>query len=84
MVPYEAFLAEKPVVTTTDAGGPLEIVRDRETGLVVRAARRRGRARAVALAARARGRGARARPGRPARSPSEVTWDRAIERVLLA
>src|SRR5205085_2391323 len=35
MVPYEAFLSEKPVVTTTDAGGPLEIVRDRETGVVV-------------------------------------------------
>ena len=34
MVPYEAFLAEKPVVTTTDAGGPLEIVDDRRTGLV--------------------------------------------------
>jgi glycosyltransferase involved in cell wall biosynthesis len=35
MVPYEAFLAEKPVVTTTDAGGPLEIVTDRRTGLVI-------------------------------------------------
>ena len=35
MVPYEAFLAEKPVVTTTDAGGPLEIVADRRTGLVI-------------------------------------------------
>jgi glycosyltransferase involved in cell wall biosynthesis len=35
MVPYEAFLAEKPVVTTTDAGGPLEVVRDRATGLVI-------------------------------------------------
>ena len=35
MVPYEAFLAEKPVVTTTDAGGPLDVVHDRETGLVV-------------------------------------------------
>ena len=34
MVPYEAFLAEKPVVTTTDAGGPLEIVTDRRTGIV--------------------------------------------------
>ena len=34
MVPYEAFLSEKPVVTTTDAGGPLEIVADRRTGLV--------------------------------------------------
>jgi glycosyltransferase involved in cell wall biosynthesis len=35
MVPYEAFLSGKPVVTTTDAGGPLEIVRNGETGVVV-------------------------------------------------
>ncbi len=35
MVPYEAFLSAKPVVTTSDAGGPLEVVLDRETGLVV-------------------------------------------------
>jgi glycosyltransferase involved in cell wall biosynthesis len=35
MVPYEAFLSAKPVVTTLDAGGPLEVVRDRETGVVV-------------------------------------------------
>jgi glycosyltransferase involved in cell wall biosynthesis len=37
MVPYEAFLSGKPVITTLDAGGPLEVVRDRETGLVVAA-----------------------------------------------
>jgi glycosyltransferase involved in cell wall biosynthesis len=35
MGPYEAFLSGKPVITTADAGGPLEIVHDRETGLVV-------------------------------------------------
>ena len=35
MVPYEAFLSSKPVLTTTDAGGPLEIVHDRRTGVVV-------------------------------------------------
>jgi glycosyltransferase involved in cell wall biosynthesis len=35
LVPYEAFLSEKPVVTMTDAGGPLDIVRPGETGLVV-------------------------------------------------
>jgi glycosyltransferase involved in cell wall biosynthesis len=33
-VPYEAFLSAKPVVTTRDAGGPLELVVDRENGLV--------------------------------------------------
>ena len=35
IVPYEAFMAEKPVITTTDAGGPLDVVADRRTGLVV-------------------------------------------------
>jgi glycosyltransferase involved in cell wall biosynthesis len=34
MVPYEAFLSEKPVLTTEDSGGPLEVVRDRQTGIV--------------------------------------------------
>ena len=34
IVPYEAFLAEKPVITTVDAGGPLDVVADRRTGLV--------------------------------------------------
>lgn len=33
-VPYEAFMAEKPVITTDDAGGPLDVVADRRTGLV--------------------------------------------------
>jgi glycosyltransferase involved in cell wall biosynthesis len=33
-VTLEAFLAHKPVVTTTDAGGPLEFVDDGGTGLV--------------------------------------------------
>ena len=35
MVPYEAFLSGKPVVTAHDSGGPLEVVHDRETGVVV-------------------------------------------------
>ena len=34
LVPYEAFLSEKPVITTQDAGGPLEVVVDRKTGVV--------------------------------------------------
>ena len=33
-VTVEAFLSGRPVVTTTDAGGPLEFVADGETGLV--------------------------------------------------
>jgi glycosyltransferase involved in cell wall biosynthesis len=35
MVPYEAFLSAKPVITTFDAGGPLEVVRDGVSGIVV-------------------------------------------------
>jgi glycosyltransferase involved in cell wall biosynthesis len=34
-VTLEGFLARKPVITTTDAGGPLEFVEDGVTGLVV-------------------------------------------------
>lgn len=33
-VTVESFLSRKPVVTTTDAGGPLEFVRDGESGVV--------------------------------------------------
>jgi len=80
MVPYEAFLADKPVVTTSDAGGPLEVVTDRKTGLVCEP-----RASAVADGfawlrehideARSWGRAGHA-------LADEVTWDRAIARIL--
>jgi len=33
-VTVEAFMSGKPVVTTTDAGGPLEFVTNGETGVV--------------------------------------------------
>lgn len=80
MVPYEAFMAEKPVVTTHDAGGPLDVVSDRETGLVVAPE-------AVPLAAACRylleHRDEVERWGRAGRAVAqEVTWDRAIERLL--
>jgi glycosyltransferase involved in cell wall biosynthesis len=80
MVPYEAFLSEKPVVTTTDAGGPLDVVADRRTGLVCEP---RGESLAYACRflrehpdeARAWGRAGKA-------VAEKVTWDRAIERLL--
>ena len=80
MVPFEAFLAEKPVLTTTDAGGPLEIVADGRTGLVVSPQ--------AAELARAAGwlrehRDEAATLGRAGRAiAAEVTWDRAIGRLL--
>jgi glycosyltransferase involved in cell wall biosynthesis len=77
MVPFEAFLAAKPVVTTTDAGGPLDVVRDGETGRVVEPT---VEAVAAALAigeeeARAWGRAGRA-------IAEQVTWEHAIDRLL--
>jgi glycosyltransferase involved in cell wall biosynthesis len=80
MVPYEAFLSEKPVLTTTDSGGPLEIVHDHETGLVAEpevASIARACSQLIAHEdeARAWGQAGRALAER-------VTWDRAIDRVL--
>jgi glycosyltransferase involved in cell wall biosynthesis len=80
MVPLEAFLSEKPVLTTTDAGGPLEVVTDGRTGLVVSPE-------AVEVA-RAAGwlrehRDEAASYGRAGKEIADaVTWERAIERLL--
>ena len=81
-VPLEAFLSGKPVLTTDDAGGPLEFVIDGETGFVVPprpealgAALRLAWEREDALEALGRRGLARA---------SQLTWDRTIERLLSA
>ena len=77
MVPFEAFLAGKPVVTTTDAGGPLDVVRDRETGRVVEPTVEAVAA-ALAIAeddARTWGRAGKA-------LAAEVTWESALDRLL--
>jgi glycosyltransferase involved in cell wall biosynthesis len=80
MVPLEAFLAEKPVVTTSDAGGPLDVVADGRTGLVVAPeatdiARATGWLRAHPDEAASYGRAGHA-------VASAVTWDHAIDRLL--
>jgi glycosyltransferase involved in cell wall biosynthesis len=80
MVPFEAFLSEKPVLTTTDAGGPLEVVADGRTGLVVAP-----EASALATAAGwlREHRDEAASLGRAGKAvAAEVTWDRAIARLL--
>ncbi len=80
MVPFEAFLSRKPVLTTTDAGGPLEIVSDRQTGLVTAPE-------APALAAAAGW--LREHPGEAEafgaaghELAARVTWDGCIDRLL--
>jgi glycosyltransferase involved in cell wall biosynthesis len=80
MGPYEAFLSGKPVITTIDAGGPLDVVHDHETGLVVRPEPEAiGRA-AVWLREHATEAEALGRAGKAL--ADEVTWDRAIARLL--
>ncbi len=79
-VTLEAFLAGKPVVTTTDAGGPTEFVVDGENGYVTRpdeaaigdALARLDRDRPLAASLGAAGL-ARARA---------VTWDGVIEQLV--
>jgi glycosyltransferase involved in cell wall biosynthesis len=80
LVPLEAFRSEKPVITTTDAGGPLEFVTDRENGLVTEP-----RAAAVAeacgwLAAHPEERRAMGLAGKAV--AERLTWGAAIEKLL--
>jgi glycosyltransferase involved in cell wall biosynthesis len=80
LVPFEAFMASKPVVTTHDAGGPLDVVLDRKTGLVIDpSAADLARACRYLLEhdedARAWGSAGRA-------IAETVTWDHVIERLL--
>ena len=82
MVPYEAFLSGKPVVTTNDAGGPLEVVIDRETGTVVMPA-------AATIAEGVAGllnspELAKELGERGQKVAATVTWDSTIERLLAA
>ena len=81
-VPLEAFLSGKAVLTTDDAGGPLEFVRDGETGFVVPA-------RAEALGAALRlawekpdALAALGENGR--RSVSGLSWDSTVSTLLTA
>jgi glycosyltransferase involved in cell wall biosynthesis len=79
-VPYEAFLSEKPVVTTRDAGGPLEVVTDRRTGFVCEP-EPAAVAEAVAwLAAHPDEARAWARSGK--QLAERVTWDAVVDRLL--
>jgi glycosyltransferase involved in cell wall biosynthesis len=79
-VPYEAFLAEKPVVTTTDSGGPLEVVRDRANGLVCEPA---PAALAEACSWLDANRDSAQEWGRAGRRAAELlSWDHVVERLL--
>jgi glycosyltransferase involved in cell wall biosynthesis len=80
LVPYEAFLSEKPVVTTRDAGGPLEVVVDRENGLVCEPVPAAVAAACSWLAANPDQARACGRSGK--RMAERVTWDAVVRRLV--
>ncbi len=76
-ITLEAMLSEKPVITVTDAGGPLEFVRDGAEGFVVApepAALGAAFARAFEVDAEAMGRAARA-----TYEAKGIGWDQVVE-----
>jgi glycosyltransferase involved in cell wall biosynthesis len=79
-ITLEAFLARKPVVTTTDAGGPLEFVDDGVSGLIVEpSADAIGAAIARLAADRAR---AAALGDAGYDRARAITWDGVVDRLL--
>ncbi len=79
-VTMEAFEAGKPVVTTTDAGGVLEIVHHGHTGLVAEPAPEAlGAALTAATASKAAALGL---AGRRLLAERALTWPRTVERLL--
>jgi glycosyltransferase involved in cell wall biosynthesis len=79
-VPYEAFLAERPVVTTHDAGGPLEVVVDRENGIVCDPVPAAVVEACSWLAQHPEEARARGRAGK--RRAEQVTWEAVVDRLL--
>jgi glycosyltransferase involved in cell wall biosynthesis len=79
-VPYEAFLSGRPVVTTHDAGGPLEVVVDSENGIVCEPAPPSVAAAFSWLAAHPDQARARGRAGK--QRAEQVTWNAVVDRLL--
>jgi glycosyltransferase involved in cell wall biosynthesis len=79
-VTVEAFASAKPVITATDSGGPLELVRPGETGVVVNpdpSALAGAMAHMMDSPTDAERMGANAKA-----SIATLTWERAVERLL--
>ena len=81
-VTMEAFHAGKPVVTTSDSGGVLEIVRDGETGFVAEPNPEALGAALVKLMNNPARSAALGAAGRRVLDERQLTWLRTIERLL--
>jgi glycosyltransferase involved in cell wall biosynthesis len=81
-VPLEAFLSEKAVLTTEDSGGPLEFVKDGETGFVVPPT---PEALGAAMRIAWQQEGVLSELGRRGRDRiSEITWEKTVSALLSA
>ena len=79
-VTLEAFLAHKPVLTTSDAGGPLEFVVDQLNGLI---SDPEPDALAASIARVAADRGLAKRLGDAGfERASQISWDGVVERLV--
>ena len=81
-VTLEAFLSRKPVVTTADAGGPLEFVTDGVTGLIAQPDPDSLAAALSAIGADARRAAAMGDAGYE--RVRDISWDTAIDRLMQA
>jgi glycosyltransferase involved in cell wall biosynthesis len=81
-VAQEAFQAGKPVVTLSDSGGVLDIVRDGETGWVAAPTAEALGAALRAIAARPNEAAARGAAGRQLFQSLGIGWPQTIERLL--
>jgi len=80
-ITLEAMKFRRPVITCTDSGGPLEFVKDKETGLVVRPDPREI---AEGIESLSSNEGlARVIGERAYEMVKEITWEKAIERLVI-
>ena len=78
----EAFHAGKPVITTTDSGGVLDIVKDGETGLVVAPTPEALGGALAHLSHHSRVASQLGSAGKSLLSSMELTWPKTIEKLL--
>lgn len=81
-VTMEAFHAGKPVITTTDAGGVLDIVRDGDTGLVTLPDPRAIADAMVQMTTQPASAARMGRAGRALLAALDLTWPKTLERLL--
>jgi glycosyltransferase involved in cell wall biosynthesis len=80
LVPFEAFRSEKPVITTRDAGAPVDVVSDHKSGLVCEPTPAALAEACTWLAAHPEKAKELGRSGKTL--AEQVTWDRVVDRLL--